>query len=382
MTALKCVETEVSKGLRISRSTLLAELALIQTVIERKNTIPILSKILIEADCRGTFAMRGTDLDVSFTTAVTAMVAEQVSVAVDARKLFDIVRSLPDGDIDIALQGNGWITVCAGSARFKLAAESAEHFPAAPGSLALEHRISAEALGRSIDRVVFAITREESRYNLAGALLVINEGTFRFVATDGHRLATDEIPVEGPAPSAAISALFPRKGLAALRKLVASATGSVAVGIDDNQIQVRVGERILTSRRLDGTFPDYEKVMPKSNNGVAVISRQALESTLGRVLLVADERSRSVSIEISEGRATLRAKTSEIGEAIESIDLDGGVVPVTVGVNGTYFLDFLAVAGSDQVRLSYRDARTQLLLEPVGEETEKYTMVVMPLRGV
>lgn len=380
MSAQTSAVTEVAKGLRISRSTLLTELALIQTVIERKNTLPVLAKILIEADCTGKVSIRGTDLDVSLATTITASVGEPISVAVDARKIFDIVRSLPEGDIEIAPLANGYLSVCAGSARFKLASQSAEHFPAAPGATPLEHEIAADLLGRSIDRVAFAITREESRYTLSGALVIIKDGAMSLVATDGHRLSADEIPVASPASAAGVHALFPRKGLAALRKLVAAASGPVAFGADDNQFQVRIGDRLLTSRRLSGAFPEFEKVIPTSNDGEAVISREALDSALGRVLLVSDERSKSVSVEIGEGRATLRAQASEVGEAVESVDLAGGTLSATIGVNGNYVADFLAVAGSEEVKISYRDASSPLLFEPVGENSGRFRHVVMPLR--
>lgn len=370
----------------VEKGDLLKELNLVQGVVERKNTIPILSNLLITSEGDARISIIGTDLDVTLRTGASAQVAEGGAIVVSARKLFDIVRSLPEAPVHFRQESNDWVTIECGNSRFKVVGQAKEHFPTVPEWKEAQYRIPAEVLKTLVNRTIFAITQEESRYTLNGALFRMAGDDVRMVATDGHRLAYVER--KGVAMGAGeasgngeeIKALIPKKTLAELQKLTAESDDLVEFSKDENHLFFRVGERTLISRMLSGQFPNYELVMPKDNDRSVVLDGGQFQSAIRRVSLMADERSRAIKITLTPERVDITSQSSEVGEAKETLETAYDGPDVTIGFNAQYIADFLSVAGEGEVAFEFKDGQSQAQLRPSGTPEYDYRYVVMPMR--
>ncbi|HXF06689.1 MAG TPA: DNA polymerase III subunit beta [Blastocatellia bacterium] len=367
------------------RSDLQKELGLVQSVVERKHTIPILANVLIESDDQGV-KISGTDLDVSLRTVVPAEVLSGGGVTVEARKLYDIVRTLGEEDVRFRVEDNRLVISC-GRSRFRLATLPVENFPQLP-QLAVTGglQLSAKAAVEMVERTVFATTQEESRYALSGVQVEIapaegGAGRVRMVATDGHRLALSEMTIAHGTvlPS---TTLIPRKTMVELTRLISGVVDETELVLvrDENHVYFKLGSRELISRILTGQFPNYEMVIPKEHERQAVVSGEAFSAALRRVALVADERSRGVRLAFSEGRVELTARRlDEDEEAREDVLCHFTGEPLEIAFNSTYLMDFFQVAGTGDVRIALKDGQSPALLSPEqGEGVYKY--VVMPMR--
>src|SRR5215207_10833013 len=251
----------------ISKNALQKELGFVQGTVEKKNTIPALSNILIESVGEGTIRITGTDLDVTLRCETDAEIKTPGSMCVGARKLFDITRVLPDAPVSFRKDENNWASVKCERSNFRIAGVDSATFPEVPNFKSTPVKLPASIFKTFIDRTIFAITLEESRYTLSGAKFILNKSGARMVTTDGHRLAYIERSDLGEnAPKEGIESLIPRKTLAELTKLTASYEGEIGLGADENHIYFEVGPRLLISRTLSGQFPNYEMVMPKGND--------------------------------------------------------------------------------------------------------------------
>lgn len=367
------------------RSDLQKELGLVQSVVERKHTIPILANVLIESDDNGV-KISGTDLDVGLRTVVAAEVSAGGSVTVEARKLYDIVRTLGEEDVRFRVEDNRLVISC-GRSRFRLATLPVENFPQLPTPAVTSGlQLSAKAAARMVEQTVFATTQEESRYALSGVQLEIapaqgEPGRVRMVATDGHRLALSEMTIESESPS---TTLIPRKTMVELMRLTSGAPDETELVLarDENHVYFTLGSRQLVSRILTGQFPNYEMVIPKEHERQAIVSAEAFAAALRRVALVADERSRGVRLAFSEGRVVLTARRlDEDEEAHEDVLCHFTGEPLEIAFNSTYLMDFFQVVGTGDVRIALKDGQSPALLSPEqGEGVYKY--VVMPMRLV
>ena len=361
----------------ISKAALMAELALVVGVTERKPTIPILSNVLLDAK-DGWLRITGTDLDVTLQTLCAASIETPSACCLSAKKLSEIVKNAPDGEITFSGDSGEHIQVTYGRSRFKLLSFSAEDFPAVPKPAGEFLPIPGSQLARQIERVAFAITREESRYALNGAKMEIAGGVLRLVATDGHRLAFTEEPLPG-AGDAKLDVLIPRKALGKMQRLIG---GNVELAVSENQLFVRAGERLLVSRLLSGQFPNYELVLPKDNNHHATMAAADLAAAIRRAGLMADERSSTVKLDFSadgEGRVAISA-ASDAGECADEMPVAYVGPDITLAVNATYFLDALACFPSD-VMLRMKDAGAQVeLCAPDAGAQPSQRQVVMPMR--
>lgn len=380
----------------INKADILKELTLVQGVVERKNTIPILSNLLIESQGHDQIQIIGTDLDVSLRTKVAADVSGEGAMVITARKLFDIVRSLPEAPIHFRQESNDWVTIECERSRFRVVAQAREHFPSVPTWSAAEYRIEAEVLKTLVGRTIFAITQEESRYTLNGALFRLFGDGVRMVATDGHRLAfiektglelgvgskTNGKGVKGVSNQASdeVKALIPKKTLAELMRLAMESDDLVEFAKDENHLFFRVGDRVLISRMLSGQFPNYELVMPKDNDRAVQIEGVQFQSAIRRVSLMADERSRAIKIVLGAERMDITSQSSEVGEARETLQTDYDGPDITIGFNAQYIADFLNVAGEGDVRFEFKDGQSQAQLRPVDDSGYDYRYVVMPMR--
>ena len=366
----------------VSKQNLQKELAFVQGVVEKKNTIPVLSNILIESVGEGTIRITGTDLDV---TIRCDMDAEEIStpgaICVQARKLFEIARLLPDAPVSFKKEDNEWVTVKCDRARFKLVGVAREAFPEVPSFKSAPTKISASVLKTFIDRTIFAITQEESRYTLSGAKFVLDETGAKMVTTDGHRLAyVEKKDVTKNGGNQSIDTLIPRKTLAELTKLTAGFDGDISLGMDDNHIYFDIGARLLISRMLYGQFPNYEMVMPKNNDKSVQFESSALNLAIRRVALMADERSHAIRFHLEPNQLVISSQNAEEGEANETLQTEYAGEETDIGFNAQYLQEFLNVIGDAKIEFEFRDGNSQAQLQPADKADYDYKYIVMPMR--
>jgi DNA polymerase-3 subunit beta len=368
----------------VSRAELLRELTAAQSVVERKTTIPILSNFLLEAvDDRITIT--ATDLDQSIRTSCPAKVKKSGACTVPARKLYDYIKLLPDGDISIKLMDNHWVQIRAGRSNTKMVGMARANFPQVaefPATGAI--KIKAASLQSMIAKTIFAISNEESRYTLNGALLVLKAESMAMVATDGHRLAHIEKLGEAlEGITGEKKTLIPRKALSELLSLLNSTEVETIDFADDEQtLFFRVGGRVLTSRKLTGNFPNYEAVLPRDNNKFVIVRSEDLMAAIQRVAQFADERSGAIKIRLETNELKLSSSSTDTGESEDTIETPYNYDPLVVGFNSQYLLDFLkAIGNTGEVRLEFKDAQSagQMRPEDANEEV-KYRYILMPMR--
>ncbi|GBC82654.1 DNA polymerase III subunit beta [bacterium HR10] len=358
----------------IEKQQLHRELGLVERVVERRTTIPVLAYVRMEvADGRVVFT--GTDLDVSLRAGCEAEVTEPGVACLPARKLGEIVRALPDGPV-IFEGDERHVTIRSGRARFRLAGMEAENFPEVPTFSGEGVVFPAEGLGRAIERVIFATSFEESRYALSGVQMEWWDGGFRLVATDGHRLAlVDSAPVGSLARKAC---LIPRKAMQELLRLIehAGEGDDVQFAHDANHAYFRVGGRELVSRLLTGQFPNYELVIPKEYAARARVDAGVFREVCRRVATLADERVPGITLSFSGGGVTLQARQGD-EEAVEEMLCEYEGEPLVIAFNSEYVLDFLNVVREGMVDIELKDAQSPALWRPSGEQ---YVYIVMPMR--
>ncbi len=365
----------------INKNALQKELGFVQGIVERKNTIPALSNILIESVGESTIRFIGTDLDVTLRCETEAEIKSAGSMCVGARKLFDIARVLPDAPVKFRKEENNWASVTCERSNFRIAGVDKENFPEVLSFKTASVKLPAEVFKTFIDRTIFAITLEESRYTLSGAKFMLNKSGATMVTTDGHRLAFIERKDLGEtAPKEGLDVLIPRKTLAELTKLMSGSEGEVGLGADENHIYFEVGPRLLISRTLAGQFPNYEMVMPKGNDKKAEFDSVLLGQAVRRVALMADDRSHSIRLHLTPGGLQISSQTAEEGEARESVATDYSGEETEIGFNAAYLQDFLSVVGNGSVFFEFKDGNSQAQLRPASDDGYDYRYVVMPMR--
>jgi DNA polymerase-3 subunit beta len=367
--------------LTIERGKFFNELQILQGVVERKNTIPILANILLKAEDGGVH-LTSTDLDLTMHTRVAAKVASPGGVCVPARKLLDLVRSLEVDGLKLKLLDNHYLGVTAGTGKYKMVAQPSEDFPTVPkveGKPALSIPLSTwKTMTR---KVLFAISSEEKRFQLSGALLTEKGKSLELVATDGHRLAMVEFP-KPPGKGSLPPLLVPKKALSEILRMDGDENAVLEIFHSENHLAFSIGERKLIARLLDVNFPDYEKVLAKDNDRTIVVSRTLLENAVRRISLFSSERARGVRLNLEKNQLTVSSASQELGEGTETLDVEYDGEPVSLGLNSEYLLDFLSEAETENVRLETKDENTQCVCRPAGEIAgiSKYLYVVMPMR--
>jgi DNA polymerase-3 subunit beta len=365
----------------VSKFDVLKELTATQGVVERKTTIPILSNFLFEA-AEGTLTITATDLDLSLRTSCPATVKKEGSCTIPARKLYDYVKLLGDGDITLKLLENHWVNIRAGRSNTKMVGMARSNFPAVPAFPASGAvKIPASILQTMIARTIFAISNEESRYTLNGALMVLKPESITMVATDGHRLAHIERTGLEFEVTGEMKTLVPKKAMAELLVLIKDGgTDFVEFAKDDSTLFFRVGSRLLTSRQLTGQFPNYEAVLPKENNRSIGLHATDLMGAIQRVAQFADERSGAIKMRLEKNELKVSSSSTETGESEDSIEIEYGYEPMTIGFNSAYLIDFLKAAESPEVKLEFKDAQSAGQMRPADSDDYKYRYVVMPMR--
>ena len=371
--------------LTVRKSDLLRELQLFQGIVERKNTIPILANVLVEANGDGEVQLVATDLEVGLRSYCTASVAKGGALTIPAKKLFEIVRALPDTDIRIKSGAKGAVTVAAEKFDSRMQTLPRDDFPTLPevtGEVTTV-TLSRAGLREMVGKTQFAITGEDTRYFLNGALLVLGAGRMSLVATDGHRLALVSTPRENAGGNEAeLQAILPKKTLWELARLLADGEGDITYTCGKNHLFFEVDGRQLISRIIDAQFPAYERVIPKGNNKSIEFERDRLTSAIKRVALLSSERSRAVKFRISTNTVDITSSSPEVGEATETLAVDYAGDGVEICFNAQYVLDFLGAVNSDNVQLDFKDEMSQAVMRPVGDDDTGcvYTYVIMPMR--
>src|SRR6186713_1348344 len=367
----------------VERAALLKSVGHVHRVVERRNTIPILANVLLRAE-KGKLGLRATDLDLEVVETIPADVSPAGSTTVPAHMIYDIVRKLPEGS-QIVLDSSGdraSLTIRAGRSRFSLQTLPESDFPdLAAGEMTHKFALSAEDLKRLIDKTQFAISTEETRYYLNGIYLhVAGSGksqTLRAVATDGHRLAQTDLPV--PAGAAGMPGIIvPRKTVTEVQRLIEDNEAEVSVELSSAKIRFTIGNVVLTSKLIDGTFPDYQRVIPSGNDKELVVDKKDFEAAVDRVSTVSSERGRAVKLSISAGRLLLSVTNPDSGSATEELEIEYNADPIDIGFNSRYLLDIAAQLDGEAAVLRLADPGSPTLIQDKDAKGALY--VLMPMR--
>jgi DNA polymerase-3 subunit beta len=370
----------------VRKTDLLRELQLFQGIVERKNTIPILANVLIEAS-GDEVKLLATDLEVGLRSRCAASVTKGGSLTLPAKKLYEIIKALPETDVRIEEDKNG-VKVAADRFDSRMQTLPREDFPSLPESSGTySATLPRDVLRHMVSKTQFAITGEDTRYFLNGALFILRPESMILVSTDGHRLALISVPrdkVKGKGNGAAtdeeVRVILPRKTLLELGRLLSDGEGDIHYERGENHLFFEIGGRLLISRMIDGQFPAFERVIPKNNDKRVEFDRDKLTNAVKRVALLSNERSRAVKFQIDTGKVEIASSSPEFGEAKEVLMVDYTGTPVTICFNAQYVLDFLSVADTDSVSLEFKDEMSQAVMKPLNADGYDYTYVIMPMR--
>jgi DNA polymerase-3 subunit beta len=374
----------------IERTSLQNSLAMVQGIVERRNTVPILGHVLIEPE-GNKLKLSATDLEVGIRTEVACKASEKSSLTLNARKLFEIVREAEGDEVAFKSLDNDWVELKCGRARFKMMGLDPRSFPAMPAqstkgsaeparkAVKGDLKVAATVLAAMIDKTLFAVSPDEARYNLSGVYIDSPEaGIARMVATDGHRLSLIDREVAGFSMNG--GAIIPRKGMAELRKLLDQAgDGEVELTLDGALAWIKRGATEVSMRLVEGEFPDYRGVIPKQSRYQVAVGRDALLSAIKRAAIFSNERYHGVKLGLSSGTLTVSSASPEMGEASETIDVEFGGDEFSIGFNASYVQQVLGVIpeGTDAV-LGLSDEVSPGVISTDADS--KFTYVVMPMR--
>ena len=368
--------------LSIDRAALLRSLNHVQSVVERRNTIPILSNVLMKAE-DGVLTLSSTDMDLEINESVAANVGTAGATTAPAHTLHDIIRKLPDGsEVEIELNAEGTqMTVSSGRSQFKLSCLPVADFPEiSTGELPSEFTIPAADLRALIDRTKFAMSTEETRYYLNGIYVheADNDGVkvLRAVSTDGHRLARFEMPLPDGATDMP-GVIVPRKAVGELRKLIEDAADVIQISLSENKIRFSFDHVVMTSKLIDGTFPDYQRVIPQGNDKVVEVDPKIFTKAIDRVSTISDGKSRALKIALAGKQMTLSASSPEAGSATEEMEVNGDS-DIEIGFNAKYLLDITSQIEGEGCRLTLADSASPTIIQDNSDPSALY--VLMPLR--
>jgi DNA polymerase-3 subunit beta len=366
----------------ISQSELQRGLSRIQSIVEKRNTMPILASVLLDARQDGVLELAATDLEVGVRSSHAAEVRAAGRVAAPAKKLYEIVRELPDETVAIEVTADAYLGIRCARAQFTLAGSSAEEYPdlpnAAPGEMV---PVQAVVLSQMIGRTLYAASTDETRYNLNGVFVeqLAESGKLRMVATDGHRLAYVDRALAAPLSGLGRGVIIPRKGLLELKRLVDEEDAEeVEIGFEGNSGLARKHGVTLVMRLVEGEFPSYQQVIPRQAGEQLVLPSEALAQALRRVQVLSSERSHAVKFSLAAGSLVLSSSSADLGEAREELDVDYSGTPLEIAFNAKYLMDCLAMMGAKEVRLGFQDPLSPAQIAPT-DDADTFA-VVMPMR--
>lgn len=351
----------------------------VQGIVEKKSAMPALANALIESKGKDRIVVSATDLEIGLTAEYEAEVRAPGAITLAARALYDIVRSLPERDVRLRQTQNQWVEITCGRVKYRVVGLSSDGFPSLPNVSDIPtFPIRSETFRDMIEKTLYAVSNDETRYNLTGVFcepVSVGAG-LRMVATDGHRLSVVERPMDAP-PSMTPGVIIPRKGLTEVKKLL-EADAPARLGFAESSAVFEVGGVTLTMRLVDGRFPDYQQVIPTSFSREVTVSRQALQDALRRTSLLSPDKAQGVKIELEPGRILLSANNPDIGEAREELEVGFDGEPLTIGFNFRYLLDVLAVLDEDEITLQLTDELAPGVIG--GKGSEGFRAVIMPMR--
>lgn len=363
----------------IDRAPILDALQRVQSVVERKSTVPILGNILLSA--RGQeLSLSATDLEVGMKLSLPIRTQTEGKITLSAKQFLDIVKELPDKELFISRKDNNWVELICGKSKFNLVSLAPEEYPALPS---FEEKTyvdtRAEALRDMVDRTEFAVSTDATRYHLNGVFLeALESNLIRMTATDGHRLSFVDNEIFAEMPDMKRGMIIPKKGLSELHRLLAEESGSVGLAFERGYVFAKFRSSYLFVKLIEGEYPDYRMVIPKSTDRTVGADRTELNSALKRVSLLAHEKSRGVKLAIQNGMMTISSSNPDKGEAREEVDVDFSGEPLEIVFNSKYLLDCLQVLHSEKVELLLKDRLSPGILR--GSEEKNHTYVIMPMR--
>ena len=365
----------------IEKDIFLKALARVQGIVEKRNTIPVLSNVLLEG-VDGELRLTATDLEVGMQSTYAANIRKPGKITVSAKKLFEIIKELPDNEVSFNAKENCWIEVECGKAHFNIVGLSADEFPNFP----IPDKANFVSLGSSlckemVEKTFFAVSQDESKYNLNGIFCQVQEESkqLRLVATDGHRLSMIEKAIEvSESPELTKGVILPRKGILELKKLAEEGDGDLLLGFMDNNAVVSKDQTVIIMRLVDGEFPDYKRVIPQNNEQQATIAVDSFLHALRRMIILSSEKSRGVKMSFKQNLLEVSSSNPELGDAREELDIEYDGPELTVGFNARYVLDILQVQDQDSICMILKDNLSPGLVRPVDEDG--YLAVIMPMR--
>jgi DNA polymerase-3 subunit beta len=368
--------------LSVEKKDLLNVIARAQNIVEKRNTMPILVNVLIEAKTEHMRAF-ATDLEVSLTDEIKATVKSPGKVAVNAKSLFEIVKELPDGRIDLERKENNWLKISQNRAVFNMVGISPEEYPVFPAFTTQEFvKMDGGVLSEMIEKTIYSVSTDETRYHLNGVYLEVrpdqDAASYRMVATDGHRLSLIDRKIPSVPPKTTQGVIVPRKGLHEIRKLLDAVEDSVEIAIEGAQLVVRHGTTVLMVRLIEGKYPNYQQLIPQNLKEHFLVQREALLSSLKRVSLLSNSKSKGVTFSITSGKMEVTSNNPELGDAREELEVDYKGKDIKIGFNARYVLDVLASMKDDIVRVELNDQLSPGIIRP--QDDPSYTCVVMPMR--
>jgi DNA polymerase-3 subunit beta len=363
----------------IQRESILKPLQTISGVVERRQTLPVLSNILFSVT-PSELSLTATDLEVEMIAQTPIEAKESGDITLPARKLVDICRALPEGaavDFDVDLD-KGKAVIKSGKSRFTLATLPATEFPSIDDVKGnFEYDIPQQALKHLIEKTLFAMAQQDVRYYLNGLLLEVDQGAMRTVATDGHRLALCNYPCDA-APGETVQVILPRKGVVELARLLEDSDDTVKLVVGNNHLRMVLPNLVFTSKLIDGRFPDYERVIPKNSDKVVVAERDTLRQAFVRTSILSNEKYRGIRLKLQSGQLQAQANNPEMEEAEEVIEVEYNGAELEIGFNVSYILDALQAVDTDKVRLELGDSNSSCVITADGETDATY--VIMPMR--
>lgn len=367
---------------QIEKEHLLGLIGRSQNIVEKRNTMPVLINVLLDVEDTN-LKLFATNLEVSLTDYAQAKIFEPGKVAVNAKNLFDIVKELQDGPITLEKQENNWLKITQLKSVFNIVGISPDEYPVFPTYSTKEFTsFDAKALTEMIEKTIYSVSNDETRYHLNGVFFEkLKSGSnfsHRMVATDGHRLSLIDIPANGENSGNSGGVIIPRKGLAEIRKLLDSVEGEFQMAIEGSQLIVKRGSTVLMIRLIEGKYPNYKQLIPQNLPKKVNVSRDSLLSSLKRVSLLSNQKSKGVTLCLTDGKMKITSNNPELGDAQEEIDVDYSGEELKIGFNAKYILDVLGSFTDESVDINLNDQLSPGIIRPAG--TENYTCVVMPMR--
>ncbi|NIQ93037.1 MAG: DNA polymerase III subunit beta [Desulfuromonadales bacterium] len=367
----------------IPQDTFFKALARVQGIVEKRNTIPILSNVLIEAD-NNTISLVATDLEVGMKATYPATVTKPGKITVSAKKLFEIIKELPAAEVDFKAKDNSWIEIRCGKALFNIVGLSPEEFPYFPDSEELSFLpLDGDNLKNMIDKTSFAISTDETKYNLNGIFFKYADEDetplLRLVATDGHRLALIQEKVDrADFPQLAKGVILPRKGVLELKKLIDESDEPLNIGFLENNAVIKKDQTVVVMRLVDGEFPDYNRVIPQTRDQVAILDRDGFLHALKRMSILSSERSRGIKLTFKDGTLEISSSNPDLGEAREEMEIDYQGPEVAIGFNSRYLIDIMQAVHEEKIAITFKDNLSPSLIEI--PQQDEFMAVVMPMR--